>query len=275
MKIKNVLKPRQKNANKGTYKKVLLIGGSLPYAGSILLCAEGALRSGVGYVTLGVFHELYPFVVGKIPEVTYLLLDDFDVSSIKDSYPSIVFGNGMSNDQNSQKILTDLLEYFEGRLVIDATGLDILKSIGLERLENTKAQVILTPHMKEFSRLFDINIENKTARSLSNELNSLASKYKAIIVLKDSQSCISDGKRIYKVKGGNAGLAHAGSGDVLAGLLGGICAYCTSSLYDIACAAHEILCSASEVLEERISLHSFKATEVAEKIGVVLKNKGL
>ena len=275
MNIKKVLKPRKKYANKGTYKRVLLIGGSLSYVGSILLCAEGALRSGAGYVTLGVTKEIYPYVAGKKEEVTYQLIDDLDVLSIKDNYASIVFGNGINNDEKMQKILLDLLSLYEGRLVIDATGLDALKTIGLDKLENSKAQVILTPHMGEFKRLFDVEIEGKRAKDLVSDLNALASKYKIVIVLKDSQSCISDGNKVYKVKSGNAGLAKAGSGDVLAGLIGGICAYSESSLFDIACAGHEILSGASDLLAEKISLHSFIASEVAKKIGIFLKEQGL
>ncbi len=272
MNIKKVLQKRDSSANKGTYKKTLIIGGSLSYIGSILLASEGALRSGVGYVTLGVRKEIYPYVAGKIEEVTYKILEN-GYEDIYDTYSSIVFGNGIEKDEFSKKLLSDILSNYEKRLIIDASGLDLLKEIGLDVLKNSKAQIIVTPHMGEFTRLFEIDMKNKTPKEKENELIKLANEYKVVIVLKDAESLISEGKHIYKIKCGNAGLAKAGSGDVLAGLLGGLCAFSTASTYEISCVGHEIFSCAADRLKEKLSLHSFKASEVAYEIGIYLKEK--
>ena len=275
MRKQKILTARKENANKSTYHRTLLLGGSLCYPGAILLCAEGALRSGVGYVTLGVDEKIYPYVVGKIKEVTYRFVFEEARDNDFNEYASIVFGNGMEKSEKNRNLLKEILNKYHGILLIDASGLDLLKEIGLERLLDTKAKIILTPHMGEFHRLFGIGIENKKATDLEKEVMELADDYHMVLVLKDAQSVIGDGKNFAVVTNGNSGLAKAGSGDVLAGFLGGLYAHVEASPFDIACFGHEIFSAAAEELAKKISLHSFKASEVAEEIGVVLKKRGL
>ncbi len=275
----DVMKKRDANANKSTYGRTIIIGGSFSYPGSILLAASGALQSGVGYVTLGIEKKLYPIVACHIKEVTYEIFSSFNnkkqLNKVMSRYDSIVFGNGIENNKHTQSALKYILDKYEKRLLIDATGLEILKSVGLIELHNTKAKVMITPHMKEFSFLFDIDLMNKRAKDLSVETKKLARKYHLCIVLKDANSLITDGNSFYIITTGNAGLAHAGTGDVLAGFLGGILAYSKDSLLNIGFFGHDMFSLAAGYVAKEKSLHSIQPSDVINAIGLVLKKEKL
>lgn len=274
----DVIQKRKIDANKATYGRTIIIGGSISYPGSILLAASACLKSGTGYVALGIEKKIYPYVVCKIKEVIYEVFPSFNnkkkLKRIVQLYDSIVFGNGIENKKNTQKALNFILKYYTKKLIIDATGLEILKEIGLDKLKKTKAQVIITPHLKEYSRLFASSIDNKSAQDLSIQVKKYAKKYSICIVLKDYRSVITDGITYYVITSGNAGLAHAGTGDVLAGFLGGIASYSKAPLCDIAYFAHDIfsLTSAFLVKKEK-SLHSIQPEDIINTLAIILKKE--
>ncbi len=275
----DVLLPRNKIANKGDYKKTLIIGGSLNYPGSVLLCAEGALASGTGYVTLGILKEIYNVVACKIKEVTYEVFEKFynpvQLDELFRKYSCIVFGNGIKNNVDSQRTLEYILYNYRGKLLIDATGLDVLKSIGLLLMIRFKGKLLLTPHLKEYERLFNINTNDKCATDLIDDVALKVQKFDITILLKDFKSVVIGSTGNYIINNGNPGLAKAGSGDVLAGFIGGLLSFSDAEVDQIAYFGHTIFSLASEELAKETSLHSFVISDVAKKIGVVLKNKGL
>ena len=110
-----------------------------------------------------------------------------------------------------------LLENYSGRLLIDADGLNCLATYGLDVLLNKKCQVVLTPHIGEFSRLSGFSKQEILMNSLQLSKD-FAKKYKVVLLLKSSVSVITDGDRIFLNTTGNSGMAKAGSGDVLSGL---------------------------------------------------------
>ena len=269
---KRFLKRRLVEANKSTYGKMIIVGGSLAYPGSILLASEAALTTGVGYVALGIKRDIYPVVATRIKEVIYQVFDSFkDEASLAKllKYDTIVFGNGFV-DEDSAYALSYLLKYFEGNLVIDASGLDTLKEVGLNQLLKTKAQVILTPHYGEFTRLFDIEEKIELPKRVG-VLKELASKYHVTIDLKDYISFVSDGFHFMTLKNGSCGLAKAGSGDMLAGLIGGFITHIKKDPLAVTYFAHFIMNQASLELENEISTHSFTSSKVISKIPEVIK----
>lgn len=272
-----VLKKRLDTANKGTYHKVLIIGGSFAYPGSILLAADGALDSGVGYVALGVEKKLYPIIACQIKEVIYEIFPSFSnkkkLKEVLNKYSSICFGNGIEDDKEAKKALTYILQNYKNRLLIDATGLKILKEIGLDLLLKAHCEIMLTPHLKEFSYLTNINVENKRAKDISLEAKKFAKKYHVCLVLKDYESIITDGNGYYVITRGNSGLAHAGSGDVLAGFLSGLMAHSPASLVDIAYFGHDIFSYAADMVSKDISLHAMRPSDVAKMLRQTLKKE--
>ena len=151
---------RKEDSNKGTYGKTIIIGGSINYPGSIVIASSAALKCGVGYVCLGVTKSVYNRVACVNPEVIYEVFEDdnfYDEKVLTKclKYSSILFGNGIV-DSKKEEALDFLLSNYKGKLIIDAGGLDALKNIGLNKLKESSAKIVLTPHLKEFERLLNI-----------------------------------------------------------------------------------------------------------------------
>ena len=270
--VSDILKVRKEDANKSTYGRLAIVGGSLSYPGSILISAKAALRTGVGYVALGIDQEIYNVVACKIPEVIYEVFKSFKDRESLDSllkYNSIVFGNGFVNKYASFA-LDYLLRNYEGNLVIDASGLDALKEVGLNNLTRSKANIILTPHVGEFKRLFEVDVPSDLAKR-QFLVEKIAKEYKCTIDLKDAKSIVTNGSETFILENGNAGLAKAGSGDMLAGLVGGFITHIKASSVEVTYFAHYMMNEASRLLAKDMSLHSFTASDVIDKIPQVLK----
>lgn len=232
---------RKEDSNKGTYGKTIIIGGSINYPGSIVIASSAALKCGVGYVCLGVTKSVYNRVACVNPEVIYEVFEDdnfYDEKVLTKclKYSSILFGNGIV-DSKKEEALDFLLSNYKGKLIIDAGGLDALKNIGLNKLKESSAKIVLTPHLKEFERLFEVNVTNKHAIDLKDKCYSLAKEYNIVIDLKDHESIITDGVNSYLINNGNAGLAKAGSGDMLAGMIGKF--YSLYGLFFVGCCFYE------------------------------------
>ena len=151
--------------------------------------------------------------------------------SIKD-LDSLVFGMGLGSDKHLEEVLEFLIKNYTGNLIIDADGLNTLSKMNLNILKCKKCNILLTPHLKEFSRLINKPIEEIKKDSL-NLVKEFASTYKVTILFKGHTTIITAGNTTYLVKTGCAGMATAGSGDVLSGILAGLLAYLNFSLLTI------------------------------------------
>ena len=172
-KIKNLLENnlinRKANAHKGSYNKVLIIGGSKEYQGAQLIVAHAALRSGVGQVRMLIHQDnIINFVY---PEVTYMEYNEENfVETINKEFKAIIFGNGSKVTPFYINLLKTLIIKYNGDLVIDATGFDILKECGLDILkENRKNNIFITPHIGEFKRLFSIKQNSNDVLDFAND----------------------------------------------------------------------------------------------------------
>ncbi len=240
--VKNLFKNRDLNANKGDFGKVGIYGGSISYSGALKLAflSLSALRSGCGISRVITKKEVVPLLGPNILEQTLEVLPDYNdkdfyvklLSSISD-LDCLAFGMGIGRDQYLKDVLIFLIQNYHGNLVIDADGLNILSGIDLEILKDKKCNIILTPHPKEFSRLCGKSVEEikKDAFSLVLEF---ASVYQVVVLLKGHSTIISDGNVTYFVTTGCSGMATAGSGDVLSGILAGMLAYLDFNLLTIA-----------------------------------------
>ena len=238
--VKNILKKRDKDSNKGDFGKAGIYGGSIEYSGALKLSylSLTALRSGCGISRVLVKEEVLPLLGPNILEQTLCILpsysDDFYnklKNSIKD-LDSLAFGMGLGNDEHLEDVLEFLIRNYTGNLIIDADGLNTLSKMDLDILKKRNCNILLSPHLKEFSRLCRKDIEEIKKDSL-NLVKEFASTYKVTILLKGHTTIISDGKDIYLVKTGTPGMATAGSGDVLSGILGGLLAYLPFNLLTI------------------------------------------
>lgn len=217
--IKKLLKKRARFSHKGTYGNVLLIAGSYGMMGAAVLGAKAALRAGSGLVTVHLPGFGYQIVQTAIPEAL-VSMDESDLifSSVPElaGYNAIGIGPGLGSMIKTQRALFDLLKKVKVPFVIDADGLNIL-SANKEWLKSLPPGTILTPHPKEFDRLAG---ESRTGYDRNQIQMDFARKNNVIVVLKGACTSITmpDGS-CYFNSTGNSGMATAGSGDVLTGII--------------------------------------------------------
>jgi NAD(P)H-hydrate epimerase len=217
---KSIFRPRKKFTNKYTYGHALLYAGSQAMMGAAILCAEACLRSGTGLVTVSADTALMPVIQTALPEV--ICSAETNLSIITKKKNSIGIGPGLELNEKNSNLLNQLLSAWDGPLVIDASALGLLPiDTGMLHLRKNNP-VILTPHTGEFERLFGKSINDFTrmekACQKARELN-------CFIILKGFHTLVAcpDGM-VYFNTTGNSGMATAGSGDVLTGMLTGLLA---------------------------------------------------
>lgn len=159
--IKYLFSKREKDTNKGDFGKVGILGGSINYSGAIKLATMSlaSLRSGCGLVKVIAPDEIVSSLSPILLEQTLFPYKNLEYikKSIKD-LDSLAIGMGWGSNENHLPILKDILENFQGNLVIDADGLNTLVN-HVEILRTSQANIVLTPHLKEFSRLISLSIE--------------------------------------------------------------------------------------------------------------------
>ena len=235
--IKNYFKERKSNCNKGDFGKVGILGGSINYTGSIKLAYYGAsaMRSGAGIVRLIIKKDIAKYVIPNILEETIFILENNLEESIK-NLDALAIGMGWQQTKENEEILESILKNYKGKLVIDADGLNILAN-NLKWLKDSKAKIVLTPHIKEFSRLIKIDIE-EILKNKEFYVKKFVNEYNVILLLKGETTIVVDKNDLYKVNKGCAGMATAGSGDVLSGILVGMLGYNDYNLLAVAAGAY-------------------------------------
>ena len=168
---------------------------------------------------------------------------------------------GIGTGDGAARLLEYLLEHFSGRLIVDADGLTLLSRLGKDRIRKTSCSLILTPHLKEFSRLSGLEIgEIQAAPIVSAE--TYARENGVILLLKGPSTIITDGKTTYLTDTGCPGMATAGSGDVLSGILAAVAAFAPDPLLGTAAAAW-INGKAGEAAQNRMGSVSMTAGDTA------------
>lgn len=227
--VQSLFKKRQKFDHKGTYGHALLILGSYGKVGAAVLATKAALRSGAGLVTTHVPKCAYTILQSCVPEAMLSIDEnDFNISTLPklEKYETIGTGCGIDSQPSTVNMLRDLIHTAKVPVVFDADALNILAE-NPDLFSNLPENSILTPHPKEFERLFGSS-ENDFER---NELQrKKAVEFKIYIVLKGAHTCIATPQgTCFFNSTGNPGMATGGSGDVLTGLLTGLLAQGYSS----------------------------------------------
>lgn len=220
---KNFL-PRTKFSHKGTFGHALLIAGSYGKMGAAVLASKACLRSGAGLLTTHIPRLGYNVLQTAVPEAM-VSIDQHDSMFTEfpdlNTFSAVAIGPGMNKKQNSKKALCELLDKVSIPLVIDADGLNILAE-NKDWLQKLPENTILTPHPGEFARLVGES-ENSYCR-LQKQLE-FSKKYNVILVVKGAFTCITTPSgKVFFNSSGNPGMATAGSGDVLTGVILGLLA---------------------------------------------------
>ena len=263
-----------RNVHKGNFGKACVIGGSGDYSGSIILSANSltALKSGVGYTYLCVPKSLFDAYVGKNPECILLTFDEDVKGSLEKVLfcDSIAVGMGMGAKEQTYKIVCYLLENYTGTLIIDADALNALSKFGKDVLRNKKCNVILTPHVGEFGRLCGKD-KDYLSDNLIDEAINFAKQYSVKLVVKSAVSIITDGEDVYLNTTGCSGMAKAGSGDVLSGLIAGVTARCSGEMESLLSALY-VFGKAGEKAQELGCEFTVTASEIIAQFPSVIKN---
>jgi NAD(P)H-hydrate epimerase len=217
---RSIFKPRNAFAHKGNFGHALMIAGSYGKIGAAVLATRACMRSGAGLTTVFIPRCGYSILQTAAPEAMVMTDEKEEhLSSLPgelDKYASIGIGPGIGTEDDTQKIVSFITRRYSKPLVIDADALNIL-SLHKELLTHIPADSIITPHPKEFDRLFG---EHANDFDRINTATIKAAELKCIIVLKGHHTVIATpGGQLFFNNTGNAGMAKGGSGDVLTGIL--------------------------------------------------------
>lgn len=261
--------PSRKNfSHKGTYGYTALWGGCEEYSGAIKLSnmSMASLKSGCGVSRLivneKIAHAVMPYLLEstlfKMPEV-------FDKDKIDEALKGIKalsVGMGWGRSDEYKKILEYILLSCKISLIIDADGLNTLSEMDLSILQKTACTVCLTPHLKEFARLARCDMADVTIEKAKE----FAKEYNAVLLLKGTATTVTDGENVYFVNSGCSGMATAGSGDVLSGILSGLMGYLPCDIKTVSLGAY-ISGRAGELAQQDTNAVSMTAGDTVKNIG--------
>ena len=270
--IHSIYKPRKKFSHKGTYGHALLVAGSYGKIGAAILSAKACLRSGVGLLTCHIPACGYNILQTSVPEA--MVTNDFNSSfltKVEDDltkYDSIGIGPGIGTAAETKMMLPEILNSYRNPLILDADALNIMAR-QKDLLKLIPAGSILTPHPKEFERLFGETHTDFDRVSLALQK---ARELNCIIVLKGHHTFIAtpDGKGFFNSTG-NPGMATAGSGDVLTGILTGLLAqgYSSAATAILGVYLHG---SAGDIAAKQLSNEALIAGDIIETLGAAFSS---
>jgi len=280
---KSVLPERPLQANKGSFGRVLVVAGSINYIGAAYLACSGAIRVGAGLVTLATATSLQPILAAKLTEATYLPLPESRPGIISpeatnlihrelDHYNVLLMGCGLGQSQSVVRFIRSTL--FSPKsplpsLVLDADALNTLAQTP-NWWQQLTGDAILTPHPGEMARLAGISVDEVQSDRVSIA-KKVALEWHKTIVLKGAYTVVAapDGQsRISSVV--NPGLASAGTGDVLAGVIAGLLAQ-GLSLFDAAACGVFLHSEAGEMVRARLGNTGMIASDLLPVLPLVIK----
>lgn len=263
-----LLPKRKRNSHKGSYGKVAVLGGSAQYSGAGYLSCLAASKSGVGYTAWFLPEALLKNAMFKIPEALLVSTNAGDRYAFNEeicqklcSYDAIAMGMGMGRSESLYKTVLYLFENYTGRLVLDADALNSIAEFGGmdDFLKIKKCEVVITPHLKELSRLTGVEtsvlIENPVIYA-----QEITEKYPVTLLWKGASTMVARKGETFLCATGNSAQAKGGSGDVLSGLIGGLCAQ-ELSVFDGALLGSYLLGVSAEIASEKYSEFSANPTD--------------
>ncbi|MDR1016881.1 MAG: NAD(P)H-hydrate dehydratase [Coriobacteriales bacterium] len=267
------LPPIADDANKYTRGALLILAGSYGYPGAAILCARASARSGAGYTLLGMPAEAAPFGKNQLQSIPVLAMGDgdfFDEQDLKKiepllgRYNAVVCGPGIGVQKSTHRFVEQLLESIPSPLLLDADALNCIDNKRMVKaLQQRLAPTILTPHGGELLRLYQ-NVEVNTPKALAQVTGS-------VVVAKGPDTVICDSQTTIKVSNGTAALAKAGTGDVLAGVIGGLLAQGMVP-FDAAVAGVYLHAEAGVKAEAKIGRRSVVAGDVTKFLVSAIKD---
>ena len=232
--VRNVLPVRPLRAHKYSVGKVFVLAGSRSFTGAAVLCAEAALRSGAGAVVMGIPRSILEVLARKVTEVILVPLDETREGTIARSAlaevarrvawaDAVAVGPGLGRHAETDEVVRSVLDTCRAPVVLDADGINALVG-ALGVLKRRHAPTVLTPHAGELARLTGgSSVEIESDRIEYSRTT--AKRMRSVVVLKGAPTVVaSPAGPVYVNSTGNPGMATIGSGDVLTGVIAGLCA---------------------------------------------------
>ncbi|KXK33309.1 MAG: carbohydrate kinase [Candidatus Brocadia sinica] len=267
---------RKPDTHKGNYGGVLVLAGSRGMTGAACLCSNAALRAGAGLVTLGIPESLHGIVASKLtcvmthplPETHVKTLAESgrqDILDFSQSFDVIAIGPGLSQYLETKRLVLWLLQSLDRPIVLDADGINALAD-NPEVLYKIKKQIILTPHPGEMARLLGISSSQEIqSKRLDVSRTFVKDKYNVTLVLKGHQTVVMNEEKFYINKTGNPGMATAGAGDVLTGMIAAFLGQ-TYSPFEAAQAGVYLHGLAGDLAAQEMGEISMIATDILNKL---------
>lgn len=266
---------RPDTAHKGTMGTLCSITGSYGYAGAAILSARAALRSGVGLHYQVVPERIYPIFASAVPESVCVpvagaragAMSRADIPAILNAMSrasAVLIGCGMGNTFATRAVLEAVIQNCHVPLIIDADGINALAR-HIDILNGHSFPVILTPHIKEFSRLTGQSVDSILGDQAGEAQAFVQSYPNVVLVLKSHRTVVAAQGALYCLDRPNGGLAKGGSGDVLAGIIASLTAQ-GSEPAAAAAAGVTVHALAGQIAAEKIGKTSMLASDVIEAL---------
>lgn len=286
-----LLPVRNAGGNKGTFGKVLVIAGSSQACGAAVLAARSAFRIGVGMVKTVTAADNREIFLQAVPESMLLTYQETETEEEREKFRTalqealdwadvILIGPGIGTKDKARELLVKCLTDSRLPIVIDADGLNLLaKDRKLQELAVSAGRsgrtIVLTPHLGEFARLYGCSVVQAKEHLLQYPME-LAEHMQAVIVCKDARTVVTAPgvKEHYLNTSGNDGMATAGSGDVLAGMIAGLLAQNMSGMEAAVCGVY-LHGAAGDLAAQKKTRRSMMATDIIEQISRVVEKKGV
>lgn len=268
--LKKVIKKRPSESHKGNYGRLLLIGGSDRYGGAIIMATEGALNSGAGLVATATHSINLSALHTRDPEAMYIDWNDNSLGELIKQMDVIVCGPGLGNGPTAQKVMVLLRRCVNDNqtVVLDASALDLIAE-DRTLLPVNAGHIIMTPHQMEWQRVSQIRIPFQDDSANLNAMNNLTSKNNLTLVLKSNHTKVySENGQVFVNPLGNPGMATGGSGDTLAGIIGGFVGQFGAKIETVLAAVYIHSLAGDEIYKEN---YVVKPTEISRRLPKIMK----
>lgn len=269
------LSPRPPAGHKGDFGRLCIIAGSVGFSGAAAIAGTSALRSGAGLVRVAVPQGILPIVAAIEPCFTTIPLPDHDgkisgkavgtVLKAVEENDVLAFGPGVGIGPCVRSVLETLLKIENLRLVIDADGLNNLAKLG-DWPNFCRADIILTPHPGEMTRLWGSLLRKPIPQDRETVAIEFARESGTVVVLKGAGTVVADSENFYINTTGNAGMATAGAGDVLTGVITALCGQGLGN-FDAAVLGVYVHGLAGDLAAEKSGRISLIATDIVDMLG--------
>jgi len=268
------LAPRQRDANKGSYGHVLVIGGSLGKAGAAAMAGFSALRAGAGLSTVATARSVLSTVAGFHPElmtealeetaagtISLKAMESGRIASLVERKTVLAIGPGISRQRETVDFVRGVVQKCDTAMVLDADALNAFEGSAAE-LKGRGRSIVITPHPGEMSRLTGMSIAEIQANRV-DVARKFAREHEAIVVLKGHRTLIaSPGGEVWANPTGNPGMATGGTGDVLTGIVAGLIAQHPRRVLEATALAVYLHGLAGDLACEELGENSLVATDL-------------